>query len=72
MNKYFIFNNLQLALHTLLQQLLLVILQNLLRFFCCMVNGILFHDNEPLHKKLLEDFIVREVKRRMCEVCLVS
>ena len=64
MNKYFIFNNLQLALHNLLQQLLLVILQNLLRFFFfwCMVNGILFHVNEPLHKKRLEDFTVREVK----------
>ena len=32
MNRYFILNKLQLALHTHLQQLLLVILQNLL---CC-------------------------------------
>ena len=39
--------------------------------FCWMVNGILFHINGPIHKKLLEDFTVREVKGRMCEVCLV-
>ena len=30
--------------------------------FCWMVNGILFHINGPLHKKLLDDFTVREVK----------
>jgi hypothetical protein len=35
-------------------------------FFCWIVNGILFHINGPLHKKLLEDFTVREVKGRMC------
>jgi len=33
MNRYFILNKLQLALHTRLQQLLLVILQNLLCFY---------------------------------------
>ena len=37
-----------------------------------MVNGILFHINGPLHKKLLENFTVREVKGHMCEDCLVS
>ena len=72
MNRYFILNKLQLALHTLLQQLLLVILQKFVLFFCWMVNGILFHINGHLHKQLLEDFTVREVKGRMCEVCLVS
>ena len=75
MNRYFILNKLQLALHTLLQQLLLVIQQNFLYwFFCWMVSGILFHINGPLHKKLLEDFTVREVKGRICicEACLVS
>ena len=28
----------------------------------------LFHINGPLHKKLLEYFIVREVEGRICEV----
>ena len=39
-----------------------------------MVSGILFHTNGPLHKKLLEDFTVRQVKGRICicEACLVS
>ena len=37
-----------------------------------MINGILFHINGPLHKKLLEDFTVREVKGRMCEDCLLT
>ena len=75
MNRYFILNKLQLALHTLLQQLLLVIQQNFLYcFFGWTVSGILFHINGPLHKKLLEDFTVREVKGRICicEACLVS
>jgi len=30
-----------------------------------MANGILFHINGPLHKKVLEDFTVREVKGRI-------
>ena len=72
MSRYFIFDRLQLALHTLLQQLLLVILQSYLCFFVWMVNGIMFHTNGPLHKKLLENVTVREVKGRMCEDCLVS
>ena len=75
MNRYFILNKLQLALHALLQQLLLVIQQHFLSYFCWMVSGgILFHINGPLHKKLLEDFTVREVKGRICicEACLVS
>ena len=72
MNRYFILNKLQLALHTRLQQLLLVILQNFLYIFCWMVSGILFHINGPLHKKLLENVAVREVKGHICDACLVS
>ena len=73
MNRYFILNKLQLALHTLLQLLLLAATLFIL-FFCWMVSGILFHINGPLHNKLLEDFTVREVKGRICicEACLVS
>ena len=72
MNRYFILNKLQLALHTLLPQLLLEILQMFFFAFCWMVNGIMFHINGRLHKKLLADFTVREVKGRICDVCLVS
>ena len=72
MNRYFTLNKLQLALHICLQQLLLMILQKKLCFFCWMANGIQFHINGPVHKKLLEDFTVREVKGRICEGCLVA
>ena len=41
-------------------------------FFFWIVNGILFHINGPLHKKLLENVTVTEVKGRMCEDILVS
>ena len=60
MNRCFILNKLQLALYTHLKKLLLMILQN---FSCCFFS---------LHKKLLEDVTVREVRGRICEVCLVS
>ena len=72
MKRCFILNNLQVVLHTHLQQLLLVMLQNCYVAFRWTVIGILFQIIRPLDKKMLENITLRALREHICEVRLVS